>query len=166
LRLFELGDIVEEHIANDLESIGVQVTDKQKRVEFTFNGILLHGSIDGIVTGIIESIVRHLWECKTMNDKGFKRLLKCGYEEYNEIYKAQLHAYMLGLGLNSAFVTVYNKNDSTIYQERIALKKDWIVDKLQDVFSAITMAQMPERSCPRIDWYEAKWCDFYEICFK
>jgi len=100
-----------------------------------------------------------------MNDKGFTRLLKVGYEEYNEQYKAQVHAYMLGLKLKRAFVTVYNKNNSALYQERIKLNPGWIVDKLQDVFSIISKTTIPERSCPRMDFWRAKFCDFYKVCF-
>lgn len=166
LRLFELGNILEEHIALDLARIGVSITHRQYPVKFTLDDITLHGSIDGIATGLIESSQPHLWECKTMNDKGFAKLLKDGYEAYNEQYKAQVHAYMLGLKLNRAFVTVYNKNTSALYQERIALKKDWIVDRLNDVFRIIAMETEPERACPRADWFEAKMCPFYEECFQ
>lgn len=166
LRLFELGNILEEHIALDLARIGVSVTNRQYPVKFTMDGITLRGSIDGIATGLIESSQPHLWECKTMNDKGFSKLLKDGYEAYNEQYKAQVHAYMLGLKLNRAFVTVYNKNTSEIYQERIALRRDWIIDKLADVFAAIRMEDPPERACPTPSWYEGRWCPFYSVCWE
>ena len=166
LRLFELGNILEDHIAKDLTDIGAIVSDRQRQVEFTMNGITLTGSIDGIVNGLVESSQPHLWECKTINEKGYQKLLKCGYEDYNEQYKAQIHAYMLGLGLKRVFVTVYNKNTSQIYSERIALNKDWIIDKLADVFDAIGMETLPDRSCPSVDWYEAKWCCFNEECWR
>jgi hypothetical protein len=165
LRLFELGNILEDHIAMDLARIGVSVTHRQHPVKFTMDGITLRGSIDGIVSGLIESGQRHLWECKTVNEKGFAKLLKCGYEAYSEQYEAQVHAYMLGLKLTRAFVTVYNKNTSEIYQERIALRRDWIIDKLADVFAAISMESEPERACPRMDHWEAKWCSFYKECW-
>jgi len=166
LRLFELGNILEEHIALDLARIGVSVTHRQYPVKFTMDGITLRGSIDGVVTGLIESGQPHLWEMKTVNDKGFAKLLKSGYEAYNQQYEAQVHAYMLGLKLNRAFVTVYNKNTSEIYQERIALRRDWIIDKLADVFAAIGMEYEPERACPTASWFEAKWCGFYDECWR
>jgi len=166
LRLFQLGNIIEDHIAFDLAAIGVSITDRQRQVKFTFDDIELTGSIDGIATGLIESSQRHLWECKTMNAKSFAKLLKEGYEAYNEQYKAQVHAYMLGLKLKRSFVTGYNKDTSEIYQERIKLNKDWIIDKLSEVFNAIRMESEPERACPRSDWFEAKWCPFYETCWE
>jgi len=166
LRLFELGNIIEDHIALDLKKIGVTVRGQQHPVKFTMDGVTLTGSIDGIVEGLIESSKPHLWECKTMNEKGFAKLLKHGYEAYNDQYKAQIHAYMLGLKLNRAFVTVYNKNTSAIYQERISLRREWIIDLLNDVFTAISSENIPERACPRMDWWEAKWCAFYETCWQ
>jgi len=166
LRLFELGNIIEDHLALDLAAIGVSITDRQKQVRFTMDDITLSGSIDGIATGLIESSAAHLWECKTMNDKAFSQLLKHGYEAHNDQYKAQIHAYMLGLKLKKAFVTVYNKNTSQIYQERIQIKKEWIIDNLADVFRTISMPDLPERACPRLDWFEAKMCSFYNVCWE
>ena len=164
LRLFELGNILEDQIAKDLTEAGFEITGQQSPVNFTMDGITLTGSCDGIITGLVESKQPHLWECKTMGSKGFAKLLKHGYEAYNEQYRFQIQAYMLGLELKNSFVTVYNKDTSALYQERIKLNKDWIVDKLQDVFVAIR-GDMPERACPRVDFWEAKWCPFYKECW-
>jgi len=165
LRLFELGNIIEEHLADDLKKAGCNLHSQQKKIKFSYDAITLRGSCDGIIEGLIESSQPHLWECKTMNNKGFTRLLKVGYEKYNEQYKAQVHAYMLGLKLNRAFVTVYNKDNSALYQERIKLDRSWIIDKLQDVFRTITQKTIPERVCPRMDFWQAKFCNFYKECF-
>jgi len=166
LRLFQLGNIIEDHIAEDLAKAGVIVGKRQYPVEFTLGGITLSGSIDGVVEGLIESSKPHVWECKTVGSKYWSKLKKNGYEQYNEQYKAQIHAYMLGTGLKRAFVTAYNKDTSELYQERIKLNREWIVDKLADVFNVICQESIPERECPRADWYEAKWCCFYGECFK
>jgi len=165
LRLFQMGNLVEKQMMFDLAQAGVSITQDQHNVSFDYNGITLKGHIDGVVNGLIESSKPHLFECKTMNDKGFKKLLKDGYESYNEQYRFQIHAYALAMDLKNIFVLVYNKNDSTLYQERIKLNKDWIIDRLQDVFVAISK-NIPERTCPRVDHWEAKWCDFYGECFK
>jgi len=165
LRLFEMGNMVEVAMVADLTSAGFVVTDSQKHVEFTMDGITLTGSIDGIITGLVESGQPHLFECKSMGAKGFKKLLKDGYEAYSDVYKGQIHAYMLGLGLKKAFVAVYNKDTSELYQERIDIKEDWIIGRLQDVFKAIAQESPPERACIDADWFEAKWCPFYSECW-
>jgi len=165
LRLFEMGNMVETAMVADLTSAGFVITDSQKHVEFTMDGITLTGSIDGIITGLVESGQPHLFECKSMGAKGFKKLLKDGYEAYSDVYKVQIHAYMLGLGLKKAFVTVYNKDTSELYQERIDIKEDWIIGRLQDVFKAIAQESPPERHCPDADNFEAKFCPFYKECW-
>jgi len=165
LRLFELGNMIEDRMIKDLEQCGFIITQKQHPVEISLNGITLTGSCDGVISGLIESSQPNLWECKSMGSKGFSKLLKCGYEAYNDQYKGQVHAYMLGLGLSRAFVTVYNKDTSELYQERIKLQKDWIIEKLQSVFDAIAQLLPPERLCPRATHWEARWCPYYQICF-
>lgn len=165
LRLFELGNMIEDRMIKDLEQAGFIIEKKQHPVEISLNGITLTGSCDGVISGLLESSQPHVFECKSMGSKGFKKLLSCKYEEYNAQYKGQVHAYMLGLGLTRAFVTVYNKDTSELYQERIKLKKDWIIEKLQSVFDAIAQPLPPERLCPRESHWEAKWCPFYKICF-
>ena len=167
LRLFQLGNLLEDQIVKDLRLAGCIVYGAQKKIKITMDGITLTGSCDGLIQGIVEAPQTvHLWECKTMGAKGFKTLLKDGYEAYNPQYKGQIHTYMLGLGLNRAFVTVYNKDTSAMYQERIKLNKGWVVDMLQDVFQAIRQPEPPDRRCPRADWWEGKlMCNFYEECF-
>jgi len=164
LQLFQLGNLLEQQLFFDFASAGFSITHDQKEVSFHDGEIRLRGHIDGIITGLMESQQHHLYECKSMNDKGFKRLLKNGYEAYNAQYKFQINAYALALELTNIFVVVYNKNDSTLYQERIKLKKEWIIEKLQDVFSAIS-GDIPDRACPRPDFWEAKWCNYYKECF-
>jgi len=166
LRLFELGKMIEDRVCKDLEQCGFVITKKQHPVELTINGLTLTGSCDGVISGLIESSKPSLWECKSMGSKGFAKLLRVGYEAYNAQYKGQVHAYMLGLGLTRAFVTVYNKDTSELYQERIKLNKDWIIEKLQSVFGAISLPVPPERYCPRATHWEAKFCPFYQECFK
>jgi len=165
LRLFHLGNILEDVTIKDLNSAGFNVHSGQKSVEFTLDGITLNGSIDGIIEGLVEAPkTPHLFEHKTCSDKKYKELIKKGsYRAWNDGYYWQVQAYMLGLGLTRAAVFVYNKNDSTLYMERIPLDKEATVNKLQDVFSAIK-GDMPEGSCPREDWYERRFCNFKEVC--
>jgi len=167
LRLFNLGNIIEDSIVFDLRQAGYVVHSAQKEVHFEYKGLRLVGHIDGIVDGLIESSQPHLLEIKSANEKSFKQLLKLGsYEKWNEKYKAQVHNYMLGLKLKRCLVIVENKNTSELYTERIRLDKNYIINALEVVFEAISMHSPPERSCPRADWYEAKWCGFWGECFK
>jgi len=167
LRLFQLGNLIEDQAIVDLRSAGFTLTDNQKEVTFEHNGITLRGHVDGIITGLVESSKPHLWECKSANDKSFKKLLKCrSYKEWSTKYYAQIQVYMLGLKLDRALVWVEAKNDSSVYTERVRLDKEYAVNLLQDVFEAISKLNPPERACPQQSWYMAKWCDFNEVCWR
>jgi hypothetical protein len=166
IRLFQAGNNIEDQAIKDLRSAGYMITNNQKEVTFDYHDITLRGHIDGIITGLLESSKPHLWECKSANDKSFKKLQKAGYEEWNPKYKAQIHVYALGLGLDNILAYVENKNDSSIYTERIKLDKEYAVNLLQDVFEAISKPEPPERKCPSQSWYAAKWCDFAGVCWQ
>ena len=159
LRLFKLGDLIEDQVVEDLRNSGFKVEGQQTIVEFEHEGLMLTGRTDGIITGLVESKQPHLLEIKSASEKRFNELKKSGYEEWDRKYKAQIHAYAAGLELNNILVVVYNKNNSEIYTERIKTRKTWITDLLLDVFAAIRSEVPPERKCPRADWFEAKWCD-------
>jgi len=163
-RLFQLGNLIEDQAISDLRDAGYTLTDNQKEVTFDNNGIFLRGHIDGIITGLLESKKPHLWECKSANDKSFKKLQKVGYKEWNSVYYAQVQVYMLGLKLNRALVWVENKNDSQIYTERIKLNKEYAINTLQSAFEAIS-GSVPERKCPSQSWWKAKFCNFNEVCW-
>jgi len=164
LRLFQIGKNIEDQAIIDLTKAGYTITDNQKEVEFDHDGIVLRGHIDGIITGLRESKKPHLWECKSANDKSFKKLQKVGYKEWNPVYYAQIQVYMLGLKLNRALVWVEAKNDSKVYTERIKLNQEYAVNTLQSAFEAIS-GSIPERKCPSQSWWKAKFCNFNEVCW-
>ena len=167
LRLFQLGNILEEQVIADLKAAGVNHHSDQKEVVFELDDTVLTGHIDGIVEGLLEAPkTPHLFECKTASLKKFTELQKKGsYRDWNEVYFWQVQFYMLGLNLSKAAVFVYCKDDSRLYMERIPLNKEATVKKLQEVFRAITAPTPPERLCPNASWFEAKWCPYYTRCF-
>lgn len=167
LRLFQLGNLIEDQVIGDLSMAGCLVYHQQREVVFTQDGVRLVGHIDGIVTGLVESpATPHLFECKSANKKKFDELLKKGsYAAWNPVYGWQVQFYMLGLKLKRAVAFVYCKDDSCLYMERIRLDREATITKLQSVFEAITRPIEPDRSCPRADWYQAKWCPYHEQCF-
>lgn len=167
LRLFQLGNVVEDQVVADLKQAGCTVTYQQREVVFTQENTRLIGHIDGIVKGLVEAPeTAHLFECKSASKKKFDELLKLGsYELWNETYRWQIQFYLLGLGLKRAAVFVYCKDDSRLYMERIRVDKDATLAKLQSVFDAITSPIEPERLCPKADYYKAKWCSYHDECF-
>ncbi len=167
LRLFQLGNILEDQVVADLRACGFRLYHSQRSVVFTQDGIKLTGHIDGIINGLIEApVTPHLFECKSASKKKFDELKKKGsYRKWNEVYFWQLQFYMLGLKLKRAAAFVYCKDDSRLYMERIKLDREATINKLNTVFEAITSPIEPDRKCPRADFYKAKFCDYYKICF-
>ena len=167
LRLFQLGNIIEDQVIDDLKKAGFNVHGHQKPVKIEYNGITLTGSIDGIVEGLIEAPkTKHLFECKSASKKKYEELIKKGsYEKFNPVYYWQVQFYMIGLGLKRAAVFVYCKDDSRLYIERICLDVESTIGKLQDIFAAIGNTNPPQRVCSDVNWYEAKWCPFFKECF-
>lgn len=147
--------------------IGCTVTDQQKEVVYTQGSLKLVGHIDGVVTGLVEAPkTAHLLEIKTASSKRFNELKKHGdYKKFSETYWFQVHAYSLFLGLKRAAVFVYNKDNSEMMLLRIKIDKDWTVEQLQKIFESVG-GEIPERLCPRPDYYKAKFCQFAETnCF-
>jgi len=167
LRLFQLGNVIEGQMVADLRACGFTVYHQQREVVFTQGDIRLVGHIDGIVEGLIESpATPHLFECKSASKKKFDELVKLGsYAKWNPVYTWQVQFYMLGLKLKRAAVFVYNKDNSSLYFERIKLDKEATIERLQWIFDAIGQAEPPERKCKRADAWDAKFCDFYGECF-
>ena len=166
LRLFQLGRLTDDQMAIDLQSCGFRLHSQQKKVIFTQGDLKLEGSCDGIIEGLLESDRPHLWECKSMADKLFSKLKKDGYEAYNPQYKAQCHCYALGLKLPRIYATVYNKNTSELYAERIKLDREFATKQLQRAFDIMREPVAPDQKlCPRADWFQAKFCQFNKICW-
>lgn len=167
LRLFQLGNILEDQVIADLRACGFTVKHGQRQVVFTQGDVKLMGHIDGIIEGLLESpSTPHLFECKSASKKKFEELLKAGsYRKWNEVYYWQTQFYMLGLKLKRAAAFIYCKDDSRLHLERIKLDKEATYEKLQAVFEAIASPIEPDRKCPKADYYKAKWCDYYEECF-
>jgi len=166
LRLFQLGRLIEDQMSIDLQSCGFRLHSQQKKVIFTQGDLKLEGSCDGVIEWLLESIKPHLWECKSMADKYFKKVKKDGYEAYSPQYKTQCHVYALGLKLNRIYATVYNKNTSELYAERIKLDRDFAIKQLNRAFDVMREPVPPDsRLCPRADWYQAKFCEFQKNCW-
>lgn len=166
LRTFAFGSACEDLMATWLIGAGFNISQRQYKVGFTRDNLVLEGSIDGIISGLIESAKPHLWECKSMNNKGFNAILKGGYEAYKEQYKTQVHVYAYGLKLKRIYVTVLNKDTSEIYSERIKTDNDYAVSQLNRAFDVLEMVVPPDGTCSSEKDFKAKWCDYKALCFE
>ena len=164
-RIFDMGHILEQYMAINLEHIGIKITDKQHEII----GFAGHwkGHIDGKAHNVPEAPkTPHLWEAKTHNNKNFQKVKKDGVFLAMPSHYAQSQRYMAGMGLTRTLYTAYNKDDSSYHFERIRFDKSYaddLIRKEQDVLLA-------EKLFPRIGndspmWHECKFCSHKDVCF-
>ncbi|MFZ3048048.1 MAG: hypothetical protein WA151_19200, partial [Desulfatirhabdiaceae bacterium] len=164
LRTFAFGNVIEDLLAQWLIGAGFDLSCRQWKVKFTRGDQVLQGSIDGKICGLLEApSTTHLWEAKSVNSKGFAKFLKNGYEEYSPQYKTQIHCYAFGIGLSRIFACVMNKDTSELYTERIKVNIEYAKSQLNRAFDIIELKHPPDGTCPKADFYEAKWCNYREF---
>ena len=164
LRLFETGKREEERIIRELRQAGVYVRDlgnDGNQIRFEMFGGRFAGSIDGIVLGLPEAPkTPHLLEIKTANDKSYKAMLKQGVEHSKPLHYAQMQVYLGALDLKRALYVVVNKNDDSIYTERLEFDNR-IYQSLLEKAERIVTSDAP---LERFESFECKWCEFKKIC--
>lgn len=176
LRLFRRGDREEFVFLWLLRGIGFEVFDldengKQFSVE-DFEGHV-KGNTDGVGKAPKKFWKRgatphaFLLEMKTVNDAGFKKYTKNGVEKVSPKYFGQIQGYCGYLELEGALFCMVNKNDDSLYFEYVPFNKrkfQALVDKAEDIVHA--QAPPDRMACASVSWYECKYCDAFELCFK
>lgn len=163
-RLFNRGHREEPAIVETLAKVGVRVYGDQTEC------VAIHGHCkghcDGIAIGVLEApMTEHLAEFKTMNDKAFKEVCKKGAKASKPVYYVQMQLYMYKLKLTRALFVAVNKNDDSMYIERIELDKDTAEYYFNRGESIILTDKPPERKENfKPTWFECKWCSAKDIC--
>jgi rubrerythrin len=168
LRLFETGDREERRVIDNLRAIGVTVWDRDpetgKQIAFTAHGGHFALSLDGVVEGLPESGKPHTLEIKTMNERNFGTLERDGLQKAKPIYWAQCQIGMHMAGLDRCLFIAVNKNDDSIYAERVKIDHETGA-KLLAKAAAIIFAERPP---PRINedpsFYICRFCDYRHVC--
>lgn len=162
LRLFRRGWREEETVIQDLEAIGIVMESTQGHVNF---GCHVSGSMDGIIASGVPQApkTRHILEIKTHNERSFKTLSDGVHKAHPQHY-IQMQCYMKGAKIERALYYAVNKNDDTIYTERVKYEQkvaDFAIKRAQDLALA---ERLPAPRSISPDWYECKMCNFYDFC--
>jgi hypothetical protein len=165
LRMFRRGRNEEVTIIDDLRAIGIKVRslEAQMRVDL---GSHLAGSVDAILDGGVPGAVKakHIAEFKTHSAKSFADVVKHGVEKSKPEHFVQMQLYMFGTGIHRALYVAVNKDDDSIYTERLVYDKI-IADKYIARGQRIALAdRMPEPLSTDPSWYQCKWCPAYSMC--
>lgn len=161
-RLFDRGHREEPEIVKELEKIGIQCYGDQDGITLAHGHA--KGHRDGVALGVLEAPkTEHLLEFKTMNDKNFKKMKKEGVKISKPIYYGQMQIYMRKFNLTRSLFIVVNKNDDSLYIERVKLDKGF-ADDLERRAEFIVLSEIPPEKEFKSTWYECKWCNAYGIC--
>ncbi len=168
LRLFETGNLAEARFVANLRRIGVEVheTDPEgKQWRVSDIGGHFGGSMDAAVLGLPEAPKTwHVAEFKTANEKSFNELVKKRVQQAKPQHYAQMQAYMGLTGMDRALYMAVNKNDDTLYVERIEFDKS-AFDKLRErAERVINATEPPQKLSTDPSWYVCKLCSFHSHC--
>ncbi len=156
LRIFELGNVLEEVILDYLQKIGVATHGREPdQISYSDHGGHFAGSLDGAGLGFPGAPKSwHVIEVKTANDSRFNTLKKDGYKKWSATYYAQIQLYMHYSTMKRAIVFVYNKNTSEIYVERLEYKKLEALGFVQKALEVLDETNLPASTYPDRSWYE------------
>lgn len=178
LRIFERGDIEEARMIRDLKNIGIECFRRDadgNKIEITgavdeeqeeIVGFAGHakGHPDGRCLNVPEAPkTEHLLEIKTMNDNGFKKLVKEGLKKTKPVYFAQVQRYMDKMKLTRTLHITTNKNDEEPYVERVKFDPVFAKD-LERKEQDIIMSDAPPLKEFSRTWYECKMCNHFGFC--
>lgn len=170
LRLFERGQLEEQRFIKLLKLIGATVSDRDADGnQFSFKesslGNHFAGSLDAVAIGIPEAPKTwHVVEFKTHNDKSFKLLSKDGVQKAKPEHYAQMQVYMHWTELDRALYMAVNKNDETLYTERVHYDELFALDMLSKARRIIASKMPPEKISNNPKWFECGFCNFKNIC--
>ena len=169
LRLFERGLLEEPRFFGYLKRIGCEVwpvdpaTGNQWRVSFA-NG---HGggSADGVARGIPDlPDTPFLVECKTHNEKSFKKLEAEGLCGAKPEHFAQTQIYTVKLGLPFALYMAVNKNDDELHLEIIQPNPTRVANWMDYAETIVSSETPPPRINKSPAFYICRFCYFKDIC--
>lgn len=174
VRIFETGHVFEAMAARWLRAAGFvlmshEINGGQIRVSTADN--IIKGHLDGVIISGPDIGVAYPigWETKALGDKWWKQIVKNGLEIANPKYYGQMQLYMAYQKLDNFLFTAINKNTEELYPEIIPfypLSAQTFSDRGVNLIHACREGVPPKRMCPSASFFEAKWCEFVNVCFK
>ncbi len=163
VRIFRRGDIEEQRLIDDLEAIGVEVFGQQDRIRLVFGHV--RGKCDAKLRGLPEApATEHLAEFKSMNDKNFAILLKKGLKEAQPKHYVQVQMGMHAFGLDRGLYLVTNKNDETLYSERVEYDMEFCLRLLARAERIIAAHEPPARISEDPEFFGCMFCKHKAVC--
>ena len=175
LRTFQIGHVLEDMIAEWLRMAGLDlrtVNADGKQFGFSTGNGYIKGHIDGVIVGGPEELGPYprLWECKTANASGWRKMNKDKIKKANPTYYTQCQIYMAYMELtdNPALFTAINKDTSELYFEDVAFDAETaqeMSDKGARIVEACLVGEMLPRIAQDPSFYLCKWCSWSDRCW-
>lgn len=150
--IFKTGDIWETRIVEMLRDGGVIVFDRDPDTSRQFTRTFCGGhgvcKADGVAEKVPEAPqTPHLLEIKSHKDDSFQHLLKNGVRGSKPTHFAQVQAGMEMLGLTRGLYIAVNKNDDTLYSERVEYDPLFCAQLMARAERIVTGQRRPACSC-------------------
>jgi hypothetical protein len=163
VRIFRRGDIEELRLIEDLERIGVEVFGQQDRIRLVSGHV--RGKIDGRLLGLPEARkTEHLVEFKSSNTANFKKLVREKVRKAQPKHFVQCQLGMHAFGLTRALYLVTDKNDESIYAERLEYDLEFCLRLLARAERIIRANEPPPRISEKPDFFGCMFCKHKSVC--
>ena len=172
LRLFKTGHREEARMIADLRRADVEVIDINPDTNEQWGvsalGGHLRGHLDGLVLNIPEAPrTTHVLEVKTHNDKSYRDLLVNRVKKSKPGHYRQMHLYMGLTKIDRALYIAHNKNDDSLYVERVKFDRaefDRLIARAERTISASRAPPKLFEDPSSRAAYVCQWCPSKGVC--
>ncbi len=175
LRIFKAGHVFEEMSAEELRLAGFDLRTHDKNGEqfgFEVAGGKIAGHIDGVLCGgPVTMAYPALWEHKALGVKSWNEVVKKGVTAAKPVYAAQIALYQAYMDLIEApaLFTARNRDTQELYHEAVpfdAALAQRMSDKAVQILEATKAGELLSRITKNPSYFQCRWCDFAERCWK
>lgn len=150
--IFKTGHLWEDRLIEMMRGAGIVVHDRDPETTRQFSRTFAGGhgvcKVDGVAEKLPEAPkTPHVLEIKTHKDESFKELLKNGVSGSKPTHHAQVQVGMAVMGLTRALYLAVNKNDDSLYAERIEYDPVSAARLMVRAESIVTSDRRPPCSC-------------------
>ena len=174
LRIFALGHVLEDLAIEWLHKAGFDLRTRNRQGDqfgFSAAGGRIKGHADGVVVAVPNGMaVPALWECKSVNAKNWRDIVKRGVARSKPVYAAQIALYQAYLGLADApaLFTAVNKDTCEIWHELVpfnAALAQTVSDKAVTILKACDAGEQLARHTLDSDHFECRVCSWQTRCW-
>jgi CRISPR/Cas system-associated exonuclease Cas4 (RecB family) len=168
---FEDGHRTEDLMAERLRMLPfIRLHSQQAEIDLGF----IKGHIDGVIEGLCESIVPHVWECKAVDEDGFKKLQKAvavhgeyeAMKQWEHRYYVQAVLYMHGMGISRHYLTVATPGGRDFMAVRTRENPAYAKSIIERGRRIAQSKEPPEKISLRPDHWQCRLCQYAGVCHK